>query len=145
MSTVLSGNVLNINGMKIEASEDETGYKKISFKDSSNPSGKMKFSGAKVASLETNVHAGTLTIDLANENHIINTISSIENVNFINMDLGTSGLIIIKNGDELIHTVDFTTLPNTVLMREFQLKGNKDHYNIIEYTTKENSIYLQLI
>lgn len=145
MSTIIRGNVLNINGMKIEASEDETGYKKISFKDSSNPSVKMKFSGAKVASLETNVIAGTLTIDLTNEHHIVNTLTSIENMNFTNIDQGTSGLIIIKNGTELLHTVDFTTIPNTVLMREFQLKGDKDHYNIIEYTTKENSIYLQLI
>lgn len=145
MSTVLLGNVLNINGMRIEASEDETGYKKISFKDSSNPSGKMKFSGAKVASLETNVIAGTLTIDLTNEHHIVNTLTSIENVNFTNIEQGTSGLIIIKNGGELIHTVDFSTVPNVVLIREFQLKGTQDHYNIIEYTRRDDSLYLQLI
>lgn len=145
MSTILRGNVLNINGMKIEASEDETGYKKISFKDSSNPSGKMKFSGAKVASLETSVVSGTLTIDLANENHIVNTLTSIENVNFTNIEQGTSGLIIIKNGTELLHTVDFSTMSNVVLMREFQLKGGQGHYNIIEYTARDNSLYLQLI
>ena len=145
MSTILRGNVLNINGMKIEASEDETGYKKISFKDSSNPSGKMKFSGAKVASSDTSVVGGTLTIDLSNEHHTVTASTSIENVNFTNIGQGTSGLIVIKNASDLSHTVDLSAVPGVVMMRSFQLKGGVDLYNIIEYTVQGNSIYLQLI
>lgn len=145
MGTILLGNVLNINGIQIEASEDETGYKKISFKDSSDPSGKMKFSGAKVAYSEKTTSGGNLTLDVSNEHHIVHANHSIENVNFTGIAKGTSGLIVIHNTAELSHTVNLATNPDVVMMRTFQLKGTANAYNIIEYTVQDNKIYVQLI
>lgn len=139
--TIFDSNSVNINGIEIAASKLNN-TKKIRFTNISNPTQKLSFHGANGNYNESNLN-GTLNIDFSIENQIFYVLSGITNINLINIDSGTSGLLVFKNMNNVSH--NFSWPGNVLVLTSVSLKSNSGDYYVIEYSINESNVHIREI